>query len=137
MTLTPETHEATVAAARAAAAKQAQGLVALEVAERLPFADVFLIASADNERQVRAIAGGVEEVLLELGYKTKRREGFDHARWILMDYGDLVVHIQHEEDREFYALESLWKDCPEVDLGDLESAAAASAAGDVTSQPEL
>lgn len=104
------------AAATAASAKIADDIVAIDVSERLAITDVFLIASASNERQVNAIVDGVEEELAKMGLKPVRREGRSEGRWVLLDYANVVIHVQHEEDRVFYALERLWKDCPEVDL---------------------
>ncbi|WP_043507278.1 ribosome silencing factor [Georgenia sp. SUBG003] len=104
-----------VVAARAAADKKAQEIIALDVSERLVLTDVFLVVSGANERQVKAIVDAVDEALHKEGAKAVRKEGGE-ARWVLMDYGDVVVHVQHEEDREYYALERLWKDCPVVDL---------------------
>ena len=104
------------AAAKAASAKIADDIVAIDVSERLAITDVFLIASASNERQVNSIVDGIEEELSKMGLKPVRREGRSEGRWVLLDYANVVVHVQHEEDRVFYALERLWKDCPEVDL---------------------
>ncbi|MBT2247822.1 ribosome silencing factor [Arthrobacter sp. BHU FT2] len=115
------------AAAKAAADKLAQDIVGLDVSERLALADVFLIASAPSERQVNAIVDGIEEELAQRDLRPVRREGRSGGRWVLLDYSDVVIHVQHEEDRVFYALERLWKDCPVVDL-QLEDAAAATAA---------
>ena len=111
------------AAAAAAADKLAKEVVALDVSEQLALTDVFVIASAPNERQVDAVVDAVEERLLQLKAKPLRREGHKESRWVLLDYGDIVVHVMHSEDREFYALERLWKDCPMVALAiDDESA---------------
>lgn len=82
----------------------------------LPLADIFLLVTGRNERNVMAIAGEIEDRLNEQGVKTLRREGRSEGRWILLDFGDLVVHVFHEEDRMYYALERLWKDCPVVPL---------------------
>ncbi|MCT9624352.1 ribosome silencing factor [Pseudarthrobacter equi] len=112
-------------AAKAAADKLAHDIVALDVSERLALADVFLIASAPSERQVNAIVDGIEEQLAKQDLRPVRREGRSGGRWVLLDYSDIVIHVQHEEDRVFYALERLWKDCPVVDL-QLEDAAAAT-----------
>ena len=103
-------------AAKAASDKLAEDIVAIDVSERLAITDIFLIASASNERQVNAIVDGIEEELAKEGLKPVRREGRSEGRWVLLDYANVVVHVQHEEDRVFYALERLWKDCPEVDL---------------------
>lgn len=108
--------ELAVAAARAAQEKKAEDLVALDVSERLVLTDIFLVMSATNERQVQAIVDAVEERLALAGARPVRREGLSQARWVLLDFGEIVVHVQHEEDREFYALERLWRDCPVVPL---------------------
>ena len=115
-------------AARAASEKLAEDIVALDVSERLALADVFLIASAPSERQVNAIVDGIEDELAKFDQKPVRREGRSGGRWVLLDYSNVVIHVQHEEDRVFYALERLWKDCPVVDLqlGDDASAKAAA-----------
>ena len=103
-------------AALAADDKQAEDLVALDVSGPLPLTDVFLLASGRNERQVVAIASEIEDKLIEAGVKTIRREGREEGRWVLLDFGDIIVHVQHEEERVFYQLERLWKDCPLVPL---------------------
>jgi ribosome-associated protein len=115
-------------AAKAAADKIAQNIVALDVSERLALADVFLIASAPSERQVNAIVDGIEEELIKQDLRPLRREGRSAGRWVLLDYADVVIHVQHEEDRVFYALERLWKDCPVVDLQLPDDAPATAAA---------
>jgi ribosome-associated protein len=103
-------------AARAADAKGGEDLVALDVSGPLPLVDIFLLVSARSERNVAAIADEVEEKLLEAGHKRLRREGRQEARWVLIDFGDLVVHVFHEQERTFYGLERLWKDCPVVPI---------------------
>jgi len=104
------------AAASAAEDKLATKVVALDVSDQLALTDVFVLASAPNDRQVRAIVDNVEERLHELRARPVRREGEREARWVLIDFGDIVVHVQHEDEREYYALERLWKDCPAIDL---------------------
>ena len=103
-------------AARAADGVGASEPVALEVTEAFGLADIFFIVSGDVERQVQAIAREIEDDLNDAGVKTLRREGREEGRWVLLDFGDLVVHVFHEEDREFYALERLWGDCPRVPI---------------------
>ena len=103
-------------AARAAADKKAEELIALDVSEHLVLTDVFLVASGANERHVRSIVDAVDEALHGEGARPARKEGAGEGRWVLMDYGDIIVHVQHTEDREFYALERLWKDSPVVEL---------------------
>ncbi len=103
-------------AARAAAEKLATDIVAIDVSDHLVITDTFLVASANNERQVKSVVDGVEEELLKIGAKPIRREGHQEGRWVLLDFGDIVVHVQHQEEREYYTLERLWKDCPVLEL---------------------
>ena len=116
MTATERATELAIIAARAASSVKAQEIIALDVSEQLVLTDVFLIASGASERQVSAIVDAVEEQLFKEGVKPIRREGKAQARWVLIDFGDVVVHVQHAEDRSYYALERLWKDCPAIDL---------------------
>ena len=103
-------------AALAADSKQGIDLVALDVSGPLPLTDIFLLVSGRNERNVVAIAEEIEDKLLEAGVKALRREGRAEGRWVLLDFGDLVVHVFHEEDRMYYSLERLWRDCPAIPL---------------------
>ncbi|WP_349930112.1 ribosome silencing factor [Glutamicibacter mishrai] len=104
-------------AARAASEKLAENMVALDVADRLGVTDAFLIVSGGSEPQVNAIVDEIQaKVLEEYSMRPVRREGFGMGRWVLLDYGDVVVHVQHQEDRVFYALERLWADCPVIEL---------------------
>ena len=103
-------------AAQAAVDRLATNIVAFDVSEQLSITDVFLIASGRNERQVGAIVDAVEEALLAVGVKAARREGERENRWVLLDYLDFVVHVQHTEERTLYNLERLWKDCPQIPL---------------------
>ncbi|MGA5702213.1 ribosome silencing factor [Peterkaempfera bronchialis] len=117
MTATDRAVELITTAAQAAADKLAHDVIAYDVSEVLAITDAFLLASAPNDRQVKAISDEIEERLLkERGAKPVRREGEREGRWILLDYIDIVVHVQHSEERSFYALERLWKDCPELKL---------------------
>lgn len=116
MSVPDRVRELATIAARAAADKLASDIVAIDVSERLVITDVFLIASAPNERQVQAIVDEIEEKLRQAGVKPVRREGERDGRWVLLDYVDLVVHVQHSEERTYYALERLWKDCPVLPL---------------------
>ena len=116
MTATDRAVELIVIAARAASDKLAGQIVAFDVSDQLAITDAFLIASASNDRQVKAIVDEVEDKLREAGAKPLRREGERDGRWVLIDYGDVVIHIQHEEERQFYALERLWRDCPSIAL---------------------
>lgn len=121
MTATEHALEIARIAARAAVDKKALDPVAFDVSERLAITDIFLIVAATNERQVGAVVDGIEEALLKAGVKTVRREGDREKRWVLLDFLDVVVHIQHTEERALYALERLWKDCPRLDLGPLDA----------------
>ncbi|MEV0385298.1 ribosome silencing factor [Nonomuraea sp. NPDC050643] len=104
-------------AAEAAADKLADDILAYDVSEQLVITDAFLLCSATNDRQVRAIVDEIEDRLrIEADAKPVRREGEREGRWVLLDYLEIVVHVQHEEDRTFYALERLWKDCPAIAL---------------------
>lgn len=106
-------------AARAADAKGGTDLVALDVSVPLPFADVFFIVTGNSERNVTAIADAVEEALAGVDVHAGRREGRDAGRWVLLDFGDVVVHVFHEEERLYYGLERLWRDCPPVPVAPL------------------
>lgn len=116
MTATTQAIQIANIAASAAADKLAENLVAIDVTEPMPLTDIFLLASGRNERQVASIADEIEFKLLEAGVKYLRREGKETGRWILLDFGDVVCHVMHEEDRMYYSLERLWKDCPVVKL---------------------
>ena len=116
MTATEHARELLQLAAVAADAKQAEDLVALDVSGPLPLADIFLLATGRNERNVIAIASEIEDRLIEAGTKPLRRDGRSEGRWVLLDFGDLVVHVFHEEDRVYYSLERLWKDCPVIPI---------------------
>jgi ribosome-associated protein len=106
-------------AAEAAAEKLAENIIAYDVSDQLVITDAFVLCSAANDRQVRSIVDEIEKRLREdAGAKPIRREGEREGRWVLLDYADIIVHVQHEEDRVYYALERLWKDCPAVPLPD-------------------
>ena len=107
-----ESRQAAVAAARAAAAKQAEHITILDVHGLIVITDYFMICSGATERQVRTIVEGVEKALRDLGRKPVRREGESERRWVLLDYVDLVVHVFTEQEREYYDLERLWGDAP-------------------------
>ncbi|ONI85723.1 ribosome silencing factor [Saccharothrix sp. ALI-22-I] len=116
MAATDEARRLALAAADAAADKKAHDVIVLDVSDQLVITDVFVIASAANERQVGAIVDNVEEKLREAGRKPVRREGAREGRWVLLDFVDVVVHVQHSEERSFYGLERLWKDCPQIEF---------------------
>lgn len=129
MTATPRAVELALVAAQAAADKLATDVSIVDVSERLAITDAFVLTSAPNERQVQAIVDEVEERLRRQGLRPVRREGVAEARWVLLDYVDVVVHVQHAEERAYYALERLWKDCPTIPFVDrsLPQAGASSA----------
>ncbi|WP_127474829.1 ribosome silencing factor [Microbacterium sulfonylureivorans] len=124
MTASAQSRDMLQIAAAAADSKGGEDLVALDVSEPLPLVDIFLLVTGRSERNVAAIADEIEDRLLEHGHKRLRREGRQESRWVLLDFGDLVVHVFHEEERMYYGLERLWKDCPVVPV---ELPAAASA----------
>lgn len=116
MTATDRVIDLIVVAARAASDKRGTDLIAFDVSDQLAITDAFLLVTASNDRQVRAVVDEVEAKLRDQGVKPLRREGEREGRWVLLDYGELVVHVQHEEERAFYALERLWRDCPLIPL---------------------
>ncbi len=120
MSASERAREMALSAAQAAADKKAQDIVVIDVAEQMVITDAFVLASAPNERQVQAIVDAIEEALVSLPEKAKpvRREGERSGRWVLLDYVDIVVHVQHTEEREFYSLDRLWKDCPTIPFVD-------------------
>lgn len=116
MAASAQSHDMVAIAAAAADAKGGEDLVALDVSEPLPLVDAFLLVTGRSERNVAAISDEVEDRLLEAGHKRLRREGREESRWVLLDFGDLVVHVFHEQERHFYGLERLWKDCPTIPI---------------------
>ncbi|WP_394551809.1 ribosome silencing factor [Agromyces sp. MMS24-JH15] len=126
MTASDRALELLAVAARAADAKGGEDLVALDVSVPTPFADVFLLATGSSERQVLAIAEAVAEALGDLGVGTHRREGYQLGHWVLLDFGDLVVHVFHREERLYYGLERLWLDCPPIPVAPLLPAGGAA-----------
>jgi len=116
VTATQHAIELVETAARAASDKLAENILAFDVSEQLVITDAFLLCSAGNDRQVKSIVDEIEDKLREAGAKPVRREGERDGRWVLLDYAEIVVHVQHTEEREFYALERLWRDCPAIPL---------------------
>lgn len=116
MTATERAVELVRIAATAAADKLATDIIAYDVSEQLVITDAFLLCSAANDRQVRAVIDEIEEKLQKAGAKPVRREGEREGRWVLLDYLDIVIHVQNAEQRVFYALERLWKDCPQIEM---------------------
>jgi ribosome-associated protein len=126
VTATQRAVELVEIAAVAAADKLARDIIAYDVSEQLVITDAFLLCSASNDRQVRAIVDEIEEKLRRSGARPVRREGEREGRWVLLDYIDVVIHVQHAEERVFYALERLWKDCPQIPLPEPAIAASTS-----------
>ena len=126
MTATLRAVELVETAALAAADKLADAIIAYDVSDQLAITDAFLLCSASNDRQVRAIVDEVELRMRQAGAPLVRREGEREGRWVLLDYLDIVVHVQHVEERTYYALERLWKDCPQIDLPDLATTPAST-----------
>ncbi|AHW64723.1 MAG: ribosome silencing factor [Corynebacterium sp.] len=121
-------------AARAASERLAEDIVVLDVTSRLPLADCFVLATGDNERMVNSIVDEVEEKLAEVGVKARLREGHRDNRWVLLDYGTIVVHVQRRDEREFYALDRLYRDCPTVEVEGVEQADRGFWASDVSAE---
>jgi ribosome-associated protein len=136
VTASEESIEMARTAALAAADKLAENIVVLDVSEHLVITDCFVIASADNERQVNAIVDSVEEKLREGGHRPVRREGAREGRWALLDFVDIVVHIQHQDEHSFYALDRLWKDCPTIPVDGLVEGRGEQAAETPTAEGE-
>ena len=134
MTATDQALDMARVAVAAAADKKAQDIVVLDVSEQLVITDCFVIASAPNERQVDAIVESVEEKMRAAGSKPVRREGAREGRWVLLDFVDVVVHIQHADERSFYELERLWKDCPQIEFEDRNAGAGDQDADDESDQ---
>ncbi len=112
-----------IAAARAAAEKQAEDTLVLDMRDLLAVTDFFVITSGTSERQVRTIADSIEAALREGGARPTRREGEGAAGWLLLDYIDMVVHVFGDEERDYYSLERLWRDAPLVPWEDVAQAA--------------
>jgi ribosome-associated protein len=129
VTATDRAVELVEIAAAAAADKLASDIIAYDVSEQLVITDAFLLCSASNDRQVRAIVDEIEEKLRQAGARPARREGEREARWVLLDYVDIVIHVQNAEERVYYSLERLWKDCPVIPLPEVVGQGAAGAGG--------
>lgn len=118
MTATPASIDLATVAAQAAADKKATDILLVDVSDRLAITDVFVIVTGANERQVGAIVDEIEERMRQAGCRPPRREGQRDGRWVLLDFVDVIVHVQHPEERIFYALDRLWKDCPTIPFED-------------------
>ncbi|HMT50830.1 ribosome silencing factor [Dietzia sp. UBA5065] len=139
MTASPQAIEIAGVAARAADEKLATDIVVIDVSGQLIITDCFVLASAETERQVNAVVDEIEDKLREAGHKPLRREGTREGRWALLDYNDVVIHVQHVDEREYYSLDRLWKDCPVVEVEGVETTrrdAASTAGADDSLAPE-
>ncbi|MDX6281877.1 MAG: ribosome-associated protein [Kribbellaceae bacterium] len=137
MPATERAIELLTAAAEAAHDKKAENVLAFDVSEQLAITDAFLVASASNDRQVRAIVDAIEEKLrVDFDAKPVRREGAREGRWVLLDYLEIVVHVQHDEERNFYSLERLWRDCPIIPLPGADGTIAAPVIPDRTADED-
>ncbi|MBM7366476.1 ribosome silencing factor [Gordonia hydrophobica] len=134
MTASPEALEMVTIAALAAEDRVATDIIAIDVSDTLVITDAFFIASADNERQVNSIIEEIEDKLRESGHKPLRREGTREGRWALLDYGEVIVHVQHDDERDFYGLERLWNDCPRIEIEGLGRSADDAAADDAAGE---
>jgi ribosome-associated protein len=112
--LTPS-RELAIAAARAAASKNARDILILDVSELIVITDYFVIASGGSDRQVKTVAEEIERSVASLGVKPVRREGEREGHWVLLDFVDFVAHVFRDHEREYYGLERLWRDAPAVD----------------------
>ncbi|MDD3717203.1 MAG: ribosome silencing factor [Actinomycetota bacterium] len=121
-----DSRETAIEAARAASDKKAHDILVMDMRDVLIITDYFIICSGKTDRQVRSIQEGVEERLAAMGVKPVRREGVQHRRWILLDYVDIVVHVFRQEEREYYEIERLWKDAPNITWEDGTSGVADS-----------
>ena len=108
-------------AAHAEQEKLATNIAAIDVSDVLAITEVFVLASADNERQVGSIVDEVEDEMTKQGFEPQRREGNRENRWVLLDYGNIVVHVQRNDQREFYGLDRLYHDCPALEIEGIEA----------------
>ncbi|WP_448851294.1 ribosome silencing factor [Corynebacterium sp. 335C] len=129
MTATDQARKLASIASIAADRMKGEDIQVLDVSGPLVITDVFVLISADNERLVSAIVDEVEDDLRDAGAKPVRREGVREGRWALLDYGTVVVHVFRHEEREYYGLDRLWKDCPVVEVEGVEQRSPLTQAG--------
>jgi len=120
LTAQPESIALAGVAAKAADSKQGEDILVIDVSDRLAIIDCFVVVTGDNERHVNSIVDEVEDELIEQGSKPLRREGKGEGLWVLLDYGDVVVHVQRRAEREFYALDRLFLDAPQIEVEGVE-----------------
>ena len=116
MTASNRAVQSAIIAANAAREKLGLDVIGFDVSDQLGIAEVFLVIGANNERQAKSIADEVERQLTAIHEKPARVEGLREGRWVLLDYFDLVVHVQQDDERHYYDLERLWRDSPRIDL---------------------
>ncbi|GAB3082257.1 ribosome silencing factor [Corynebacterium aquatimens] len=124
MTASDTARDLAVIAARAADEKIGRHIAVIDVSDVMAITDIFVVVSADNERQVSAIVEEIEDALTKQGVEPKRREGNREYRWVLLDYGSFVVHVQRDAEREFYGLDRLYADCPRIEVEGIDAAPA-------------
>ena len=117
-------------AARAADEKLADNIRVVDVSDVLAITEIFVIASADNERQVRSVVDEIDEELSAEGFEPKRREGNRENRWVLLDYGNIVVHVQRDSERDYYGLDRLYHDCPVIEVVGIDTPESVGAWGE-------
>lgn len=101
--------------------RKAENCVVLNMEQLSPLADYFVICHGNSERQVQAIARSIQDAAEEAGFEIKRMEGFEQARWILIDLGDIICHVFHKDERSYYNLERLWGDANEIQISELDA----------------
>ena len=121
MTATAKSIELAEIAARAADERKGEGIAVYDVSDVMAIADIFVVVSAGSDRQVRAVVEEIEDALTEAGIDPQRREGHRENRWVLLDYGQFVVHVQRVAEREFYGLDRLYADCPLIEVEGIDS----------------
>ncbi|QGU05263.1 ribosome silencing factor [Corynebacterium comes] len=121
MTVSDESRRLATIAAHAADEKLGRNIAVIDVSDVMAISDVFVVASADTERQVAAIVEEIEDELTAAGVNPLRREGNRENRWVLLDYGGVVVHVQRDAEREFYGLDRLYRDCPLIEVEGIDT----------------
>lgn len=121
MTATAKSIELAEIAARAADERKGESIAVYDVSDVMAISDVFVVVSAGSERQVRAVVEEIEDALTAAGAEPLRREGHHENRWVLLDYGQFVVHVQRAAEREFYGLDRLYADCPLIDVDGIDA----------------
>lgn len=121
MSTTKDSKKMAQLACRALDEKKAEDISVIDISEVSVMADYFIIASGSNKNQMQALVDNVDEILFKAGYEMKHREGSNTSGWILLDYGDIIVHLFDQENRLFYDLERIWRDGKSIDISELEA----------------